>query len=66
MTRPRPFIRCARHVARFVRDRRGATAIEYGLIIALVCLAMLGALTKLAGVTTAMWGNVSTKVETAQ
>jgi pilus assembly protein Flp/PilA len=30
-------------VARFVRDKSGATAIEYGLIAALVAVAIIGA-----------------------
>ncbi|TXC64261.1 Flp family type IVb pilin [Sphingosinicella ginsenosidimutans] len=44
------------------RDEKGATAIEYGLIIAMVVLAMFGALSQLAGVTTGMWNNVSSEV----
>jgi pilus assembly protein Flp/PilA len=40
-------------------DRRGGTAIEYGLIIALVVLAMLGALNSVASTTGSMWNNVS-------
>ena len=34
-------------IARFVRDESGATAIEYGLIAALVSVAIVGALTTL-------------------
>ena len=34
-----------RFLARFVRDDSGATAIEYGMIIALIFLAILGSLT---------------------
>ena len=51
---------------RLAADRRGATAIEYGLIIALVTLAMLVGFTRVAEVTIGMWGNVSTKVEGAR
>ncbi|MBP2276847.1 MULTISPECIES: Flp family type IVb pilin [Sphingomonas] len=46
-------------------DRKGATAVEYGLIVALVVIAMVAALTQLANSTTTMWGNVSTKVAAA-
>ncbi|WP_340265151.1 Flp family type IVb pilin [Sphingobium mellinum] len=45
-----------------VRCERGATAIEYGLILALVCLAMITALSNVANKTTGMWNNVSTQV----
>lgn len=41
---------------------RGATAVEYGLILALVVLAMIGALTNVATKTIAMWNHVSTEV----
>ena len=51
---------------RLFRDRRAATALEYGLIIALVVLAMFGALQLVGGVTTDMWNNVSTKVVNAR
>lgn len=52
-----------RLVMKLARDRRGATAIEYGLILALVFLAMVGAVRGLAGATTGMWDNVATKVQ---
>ena len=48
-----------------IADQRGATAIEYGLILALVVLAMIAALIGLADVTTTMWTNVSDKVQQA-
>lgn len=44
------------------KDERGATAVEYGLIISLIVLAMLAALARLATTTTGMWGNVSDTV----
>lgn len=47
-------------------DRRGATAIEYGLILALMTLAMLVAFTSVANSTTGMWNMVSDKVTRAQ
>lgn len=60
-SRPSPS-RATLRVIRFVRDRRAATAIEYGLIVSLVVIAMIGAFTQVAEVTTALWGNISTKV----
>ena len=48
------------------RDARAVSTIEYGLIIAFIVLAMFGTLSQLAGVTTAMWNDISTKVTTAR
>ena len=36
-------------VHRFLTEESGATAIEYGLIAAILCLALVGALTTLQG-----------------
>lgn len=44
-----------------VDDTTGATAIEYGLILALIAIAMIGALQSVAGQTVSMWNNVNTK-----
>jgi pilus assembly protein Flp/PilA len=46
----------------FIDDRKGATAIEYGLIVALIVLAMMAALGNVAKKTNAMWGNVANVV----
>lgn len=54
--------RAVQRLVRLARDRRAATAIEYGLIVSLVVIAMIGAFTQVADVTTALWGNISTKV----
>ena len=51
-----------RHLFKLFRDERGATAVEYGLILTLVFLAMVGAVGVFAGTTTEMWNMVSTKV----
>ena len=40
--------------------RRGATAIEYGLIAALIGIAIVGSLRALGGGTGGMWTNLST------
>ena len=47
------------------RDTRGATAVEYGLIIAMIVLAMLGALQGVAGKTISMWDGISRDVISA-
>jgi pilus assembly protein Flp/PilA len=44
-------------------DQRGATAIEYGLIAALIIVAMMGGLTMLGGSTGAMWGKLKADIE---
>ena len=44
------------------RSERGATAVEYGLICALIVLAMIGALTTLSNKTVGKWNNVATAV----
>ncbi|MFQ5970765.1 MAG: Flp family type IVb pilin [Alphaproteobacteria bacterium] len=44
------------------KDESGATAIEYGLIAALVSVAAIGALTALGGNLSAMFTNVSNQV----
>jgi pilus assembly protein Flp/PilA len=47
------------------RNRRGATAIEYGLIVGLIAITMIVAFMTLASTTVGMWNNVSTKVQQA-
>tara|TARA_R110000787_G_scaffold9151_8_gene32210 strand:- start:141 stop:335 length:195 start_codon:yes stop_codon:yes gene_type:complete len=42
--------------------QRGATAVEYGLILVLIALAVLGSITLVADKTINMWGNVSNEV----
>jgi pilus assembly protein Flp/PilA len=44
---------------KFMKDENGATAIEYGLIAALVAVAIVGALTTLGGGLTTMFGTVN-------
>ena len=53
-------------IRKLVKDRKGGTAIEYGLIAALVVITMVASLVELANVTTGMWGNVNTKIEAAR
>lgn len=55
-----------RTIARALRQQRGATAIEYGLILAVMVIAMIVGLTALADSTTGMWNTVDTKVRAAR
>ncbi len=50
---------------RLARSRKGATAVEYGLIVSLVVITMVAALQGLASTTTGMWNNISDKVTNA-
>lgn len=51
-----------RGLKKLLRDRRAATAVEYGLILSLIFLAMVGAIQGVATQTTLMWNNVSNAV----
>ena len=48
-----------------LKDESGATAIEYGLIAALVSVAAIGALTAMGGSLNTMFTTVSTSLATA-
>jgi pilus assembly protein Flp/PilA len=41
-------------------DERGATAIEYGLIVALIAVAAIGGMQSLGGGVGGMWGKLQT------
>jgi pilus assembly protein Flp/PilA len=49
-------------VRRITRCEQGATAVEYGLIISLVVVALIAAMGNLAGSTTNMWNHVSNQI----
>lgn len=46
----------------FIRDSKGATAIEYGLIAALIAVAAITAMSTLGSKLTNTFNNVSTKL----
>ena len=48
---------------RLRRDKRGATAIEYGLIAALIAIAMMGGLRALGGGSGGMWSELSNNLQ---
>ncbi len=50
---------------RLCRDESGATAIEYGLIAALIAVAIIGAITFLGGSLSGVFTGVSDDVEEA-
>ncbi len=54
-----------RRVTKIVSNEEGATAIEYGLILAMVVLAMFAALSLFAQRATTMWNYVADRVTTA-
>ena len=47
------------------RCEQGATAVEYGLIVSLIVIAMTAALSNVAESTTNMWSDVSAKAAAA-
>lgn len=46
-------------------NKRGATAIEYGLITALIAVASIGGMQALGGGSAGMWGRLATLVSTS-
>ncbi len=54
-----------RNIIRFANDEDGATAIEYGLIAALVSVAAIGALTAMGNSLSTMFNTVSSALSGA-
>lgn len=54
-----------RKLQRLMRDNRGATAIEYGLILAMVFLALMGAVVALGDEESSLFNKVSSTSVTA-
>ena len=54
-----------RFLAKLGRDANGATAIEYGLILALIFLAVMGGISALGGGVTGSWTMLANTVTTA-
>ena len=48
------------------KDDRGATAIEYGLIVALIVIVVVVGVSALGGSTSGTWGNMAGKVAAAE
>ncbi len=54
-----------KHIGHFCVDESGATAIEYGLIAALVSVAAIGALTTMGNTLNTLFTTVSNAMNTA-
>ena len=52
-------------LAKLARDASGATAIEYGLILAMIVIAVMGGIAALGGGVTGSWTNLANTVTTA-
>ena len=66
MPRLRPITRrCARLLARLCGDPRAATAVEYGLIAALIVIAMIASFKEVANGTVSMWTNTHARMANA-
>ena len=52
-------------IARFMRDDSGATAIEYGLIAALIAVGIIAAATALGGSLSDLFNRISGKLNSA-
>jgi len=55
----------SKFVTRFLKDESGATAIEYGLIAALIAVVLVTAMSALQGDITEMFGRVGGAVDEA-
>lgn len=51
-----------RTLRRLRSDKRGATAIEYGLIVALIAVAAISGMSALGGGSNGLWGKLDNKV----
>ncbi len=54
-----------RTLRRLLADDRGATAIEYGLIVALISIAVISGMSSLGGGSNGMWTHISDDVTNA-
>ncbi|MBE5073217.1 Flp family type IVb pilin [Erythrobacteraceae bacterium E2-1 Yellow Sea] len=50
---------------RLAKDESGATAVEYGLIVSLIVIALIGAFNTFANESIKMWEGVTSEVQTA-
>ena len=51
------------HIFQILRDSKGATAIEYGLIATLIAIAAITAMTSVGGKLKVVFNNVSTNLK---
>ena len=55
-----------RTIAALAPNCKAATAVEYGLILALVVIALFVGVASLGGANKSLWGNIHTKVVAVQ
>jgi pilus assembly protein Flp/PilA len=51
-----------RRIGKLLRDRRGATAVEYGLVVALIVIGLIAAIASLGQVNLGIWKDIAAKV----
>ena len=51
-----------RRLRRLCSDKRGATAIEYGLIAALIAVAAISGMSSLGGGSNGLWGKLDNRI----
>lgn len=56
------YMKLSKFLKKLECDASGATAVEYGLILALIFLAMIGAVQGFGEVATQMWNDISTEM----
>ena len=54
-----------RNLCRLLTDQKAATAVEYGLIAALIVIAMMGGLRTLGGGSGGMWTKLNDQVQSS-
>ncbi len=52
----------SKHVVQFMREEEGATAPEYGLMVALIAVVIIGAVTLLGNTLSGTFNNVANKI----
>lgn len=51
-----------KHIVRFMREEEGATAVEYGLMVSLIAVVIIGAVTILGGNLNTTFTNVGASI----
>ncbi|OYY72361.1 MAG: pilus assembly protein [Sphingomonas sp. 28-63-12] len=51
---------------KLMTDRKGGTAIEYGLIATIIVVSLIASMVQLGNTTTSIWGNVNNKMDDAR
>jgi len=54
-----------RWIKNFVREDEAATAVEYAVLLALILLAVIGAIRSFGGANAGLWGNTYTELKNA-